>query len=198
MRQPNAVRTQTFAATPAHEQTPEERRVAAAYQREQEAIQAPTSTRNSATSSFSTTPAQPASNDLSQVEALSRALGARQGGDSATLPNGQTIESEYDAQNMQSRKEAFLAAGRNRQAEDYLRSTTRSSAVPLRNQSRLGHLSVLEQSLNSDLPGELKALVTSEMSTTRRRACIFDPQGSLLFVVLFLAFDGESTTNEDT
>ena len=44
-----------FTPTPVHEETPEERRLAAAYQREQEAIQAPTSIRNSATSSLSAT-----------------------------------------------------------------------------------------------------------------------------------------------
>jgi hypothetical protein len=31
------------------------------------------------------------------------------------LPNGQPLENDYDSQNMQSRKEGFLAAGRNRQ-----------------------------------------------------------------------------------
>ncbi len=39
------------------------------------------------------------------------------------MPNGQNLESDYDGQNMQSRKEAFLAAARNRQTDDYLRST---------------------------------------------------------------------------
>jgi type IV secretion system protein VirB10 len=180
VRQPNAVRTQTLAATPAHEQTREERRVAAAYQREQEAIQAPTSTRNSATSSFSTPPAQPASNDLSQVEALSRALGARHGGDSATLPNGQTIESEYDAQNMQSRKEAFLAAGRNRQADDYLRSTREAPLSRYEIKAGWEIPAVLEQSLNSDLPGELKALVTSNVYDTATGLYLLIPQGSRL------------------
>jgi hypothetical protein len=48
-------------------------------------------------------------------------LGARQSDDSSA--NGQAIENEYDGQNMQYRKEAFLAAQRNRQADDYLRST---------------------------------------------------------------------------
>jgi len=65
VRQPNAMRTQTVPATSV-EQTPEERRVAAAYQREQEAIQAPTNIRNSGTSSLSTIAGQPAPNDLSQ------------------------------------------------------------------------------------------------------------------------------------
>ena len=123
VRQPNAMYSQPVAPAPIHEETPEERRIAAAYQREQEAIQAPTSIRNSATSSLSATPVPSASNDLSQVEALSRALGARQGGDSVPLPNGQSAENDFDAQNMPSRKEAFLTAGRNRQPDGYLRST---------------------------------------------------------------------------
>ncbi len=59
MRQPNAIRTQAVAPTPIHEETPEDRRLAAAYQREQEAIQAPTSIRNSAASSLSATRGQP-------------------------------------------------------------------------------------------------------------------------------------------
>ena len=51
VRQPNAMYcAQPVAPAPIHEETPEERRIAAAYQREQEAIQAPTSIRNSATS----------------------------------------------------------------------------------------------------------------------------------------------------
>src|ERR1035438_7294538 len=60
-------------------------------------MQAPTSIRSSATSPLSVTPAQPTSNDLSQVEALSRALGSRQGGDSAGSANGQPLENDYDS-----------------------------------------------------------------------------------------------------
>jgi len=43
VRQPNAMRTQTLPTTPVHEETPEDRRLAAAYRQEREAIQAPTS-----------------------------------------------------------------------------------------------------------------------------------------------------------
>jgi hypothetical protein len=59
VRQPNAMYVQPVAPAPIHEETPEELRIAAAYQREQEAIQAPTSIRNSVTSSLSATPLQP-------------------------------------------------------------------------------------------------------------------------------------------
>jgi len=180
VRQPNAVRTQPASPTPIHEETPEDRRIAAAYQREQEAIQAPTSVRNSATSSLSTTIAQSASNDFSQVEALSHALGARQGGDSATPANGQALENDYDSQNTQSRKEAFLATSRTHQADDYLRSNREAPLSRYEIKAGWEIPAVLEQSLNSDLPGELKALVTSNVYDTATGLYLLIPQGSRL------------------
>lgn len=178
VRQPNTMRTQSVAPPPIHEETPEDRRLAAAYQQEQQAIQAPTSIRNSVTSSLSPTPVQPASNDLSQVEALSRALGARQGGNSVALPNGQSAENDYDSQNMQSRKEAFLAAGR--QTDDYLRSTREAPLSRYEIKAGWEIPAVLEQSLNSDLPGELKALVISNVYDTATGLYLLIPQGSRL------------------
>lgn len=180
VRQPSAMHSQTVSAAPVREETPEERRAAAAYQREQEAIQAPTSIRNSGTSSLSTIAGQGASNDPSQIEALSRALGARQGGDSVAAPNGQGAENEYDSQNMQSRKEAFLAAGKNRQADDYLRSTREAPLSRYEIKAGWEIPAVLEQSLNSDLPGELKALVVSGVYDTATGLYLLIPQGSRL------------------
>jgi type IV secretion system protein VirB10 len=180
VRQPSAIRAQSFTPTQIHEETPEERRRAAAYQQEQEAIQAPTSVRNSAASPVSGTPAPPTSNDLSQVEALSRALGARQGGDFTGPPNGQPLESDYDSQNMQSRKEGFLAAARNHQGDDYLRSTREAPISRYEIKAGWEIPAVLEQSLNSDLPGELKALVTSNVYDTATGLYLLIPQGSRL------------------
>ena len=184
VRQSNAMRTQTVETTPVHEETPEERRLAAAYQQEQEAIQAPTSIRNSSPSSGETSNTMPAvhsgSDDLSPVEALSRALGARQGGDSVALPNGQSPENDYDGQNMQSRKDAFLPAARNRQADNYLRSTRESPMSRYEIKAGWEIPAVLEQSLNSDLPGELKALVTSNVYDTATGLYLLIPQGSRL------------------
>jgi type IV secretion system protein VirB10 len=174
------MRTQQITPTPVHEETPEERRIAAAYQQEQQAIQAPTSIRNSAASSVSPAPGQSTSSDLSQVEALSRSLGARQGGNSGALPNGQAVENDYDSQNMQSRKESFLAAGRNRQADDYLRSTREAPLSRYEIKAGWEIPAVLEQSLNSDLPGELKALVTSNVYDTATGLYLLIPQGSRL------------------
>jgi type IV secretion system protein TrbI len=179
VRQPNGVRAQPVTPTPVHEETPEQRMIAAAYQRELEAIQAPTSIRSSATPSFAPTVAQPASNDLSPVEALSRALGARQGGDSASSKNRAVPENEYDSQNMQARKEAFLTASRDRQ-EDYLRSNREAPLSRYEIKAGWEIPAVLEQSLNSDLPGELKALVTSNVYDTATGLYLLIPQGSRL------------------
>ena len=155
-----------------------------AYQREQEAIQAPTSIRNSSASSFGTRntvlTVRSGSDDLSQVEALSRALGARQGGDSVALPSGQSSENDSDSQNMQSRKDAFLAAARNRQADDYLRSTREAPLSRYEIKAGWEIPAVLEQSLNSDLPGDLESLVTSNVYDTATGLYLLIPQGSRL------------------
>ena len=117
-------------------------------------------------------------NDLSPVEALSRALGARQGGDSPA--NGQAIENDYDSQNMQFRKEVFLATQRNRQADDYLHSTRQAPLSRYEIKAGWEIPAVLEQSLNSDLPGDLKALVTSNVYDTATGLYLLIPQGSRL------------------
>ena len=96
------------------------------------------------------------------------------------LPNGQSAENDYDSQNMQSRKEAFLAAGRNRQADDYLRSTREAPLSRYEIKAGWEIPAVLEQSLNSDLPGELKALVTSNVYDTATGLYLLIPQGSRL------------------
>ena len=137
MRQASAMRTQTVPSTPVHEETPEDQpSLPPPTSKSSWQFPEPTSIRNSSASSRSPTPVQPASNDLSPVEALSRALGARQSVDAVT--NGQSLENDFDAQNMQSRKEAFLAAARSRQADDYLRSTREAPRSPATKSKQAG------------------------------------------------------------
>jgi type IV secretion system protein TrbI len=180
VRQPNAIRTQPTTPTPVDEETPEERRLIAAYQQAQQAIQAPTSIGSPLTPSFSSSVPQPTSNAVSPVEALSRALGGRQSGDSGGSGNGRTFENDYDSQNMQSRKEAFLAASRDRHEDDYLRSSREAPLSRFEIKAGWEIPAVLEQSLNSDLPGELKALVTSNVYDTATGLYLLIPQGSRL------------------
>ena len=81
---------------------------------------------------------------------------------------------------MQSRKEAFLAASRDRQADDYLRSGREAPVSRYEIKAGWEIPAVLEQSLNSDLPGELKALVTSNVYDTATGLFLLIPQGARL------------------
>jgi type IV secretion system protein VirB10 len=96
------------------------------------------------------------------------------------LLSGPSSENDYDSQNMQSRKDAFLAAGRNHQADDYLRSTREAPLSRFEIKAGWEIPAVLEQSLNSDLPGELKSLVTSNVYDTATGLYLLIPQGSRL------------------
>jgi len=87
-------------------------------------------------------------------------------------------KTNYDSQNMQSRKEAFLAAGAAAR-----RTTTfaRPGKPPLsRYEIKAGWEipAVLEQSLNSDLPGELKSPGNVERFDTATGLDLLIPQGS--------------------
>src|SRR6185503_9390087 len=97
---------------------------------------------------------------------LQRVLAAKS--DSGTDPNSQT------------QKEAFLAAARVRQTDDYLRSTRNAPISAYEIKAGWEIPAVLEQSLNSDLPGELKALVTSNVYDTATGRYLLIPQGSRL------------------
>jgi type IV secretion system protein VirB10 len=178
VRQPPVARIPPPEPLEAHpEPTPEERRIAAAYQREQEAILSPTGIRTSQTTASSASQLNPTgANDIAALAALNQAPALR------TLPSSMApvTQTEYDDQNMQTRKEEFLAAASRRQTDDYLRSTR---AAPLsRFEIKAGWEipAILEQSLNSDLPGELKALVTSNVYDTATGLYLLIPQGSRL------------------
>src|SRR5262249_22086042 len=146
---------------------PEERRIAAAYQREQEAMLAPTGIRSgSGMSSLTSYPglgAPPSTpSDLSQVAALTQALGGARGSNGlpsaldrsvAFSPAGNPNDPDYESQNMQTAKAAFLASAQQRKTDDYLRSTRTAPLGSYEIKAGWEIPAVLEQSLNSDLPG---------------------------------------------
>ena len=175
------------------EPTPEERRIAAAYQREQEAMIAPTGIRSgSGASSFASFPgagAQPSgAGDLAQVAALSQALGGRS--PNALSPaleravslsaTGSPNDPDYESQNMQTAKAAFLASAQQRKTDDYLRSTRTAPLSAYEIKAGWEIPAVLEQSLNSDLPGDIKALITSNVFDTGTGRYLLIPQGARL------------------
>src|SRR5262249_28474677 len=145
------------------------------YQREREAMAAPTGIRsgNGVTGiSFPSVGAN-RSADLSQLSALSQALATQNPDGSAVAALGKAIsgsgsgpDSDYDGQNMQTRKEAFLVSARSQKADDYLRSTRTAPLGTYEIKAGWEIPAVLEQNLNSDLPGDLKALVMSNVYDT--------------------------------
>lgn len=173
----------------ATEPTPEERRIAAAFQREREAIVAPTGIRaGGLANSFSSFPAatarQVGGDDFSQVAAPSPDIADRSASGplaaAAARLTGPRNESEYDGQNMQSTKAAFLASAEQRKTDDYLRSIRTAPLSPFEIKAGWEIPAVLEQGLNSDLPGDIKALVDSNVFDTATGRYLLIPQGARL------------------
>ena len=132
-------------------------------------------------------------NDLAQIAALGAALtgSGRSGGDSSGMDVVRTLLSsarsaasgrtsdDYD-QNMQTRKEQFLETAASKKGDDYLRSTRTAPLSEYEIKAGWEIPAVLEQSLNSDLPGEIKALVMSNVYDTATGRYLLIPQGSRL------------------
>lgn len=174
------------AATPVHEVTPQERALAALWEQEHAAMIAPTAIRSSEQSGdlagqYREIPA--AADDPANIPQLTRnpvsgAPNADGSARSRLVPPSDT--DDYMNQNEQSRKEAFLEAAAAHQTDDYLRSTREAPLSTYEIKAGWEIPAVLEQGLNSDLPGELKALVTVNVYDTATGQFLLIPQGSRL------------------
>jgi type IV secretion system protein VirB10 len=127
------------------------------------------------------------SSDAAQMASLVQAL-AKQNGNNQLTPEmiravvgrRNTGDSDHDAKSPQSDKEAFLASARAAQREDYLKSTRTAPLSRYEIKAGWEIPAILEQALNSDLPGELKALVSSNVYDTATGKYLLIPQGSRL------------------
>jgi len=159
--------------------TPEQQAVLVAYKREQDAMLAPTSIRSA--NSGQQTNADTASgavNPLGSELALLRALsGAPRPAELSPALLGLTSQPGADDQ---SRKEAFFAKSHENHGKDYLGSTREPSFSPYEIKAGWEIPAVLEQELNSDLPGQLKALVKSNVYDTATGRYLLVPQGARL------------------
>ncbi len=129
--------------------------------------------------------------DAAQMASVIQAL-ARQNGNAQITPQtiraflGQGSSSpagnsdDPETTNAQSEKEAFLASARAAQRDDYLKSTRTAPLSRYEIKAGWEIPAVLEQALNSDLPGELKALVASNVYDTATGKYLLIPQGSRL------------------
>jgi len=161
--------------------TPEEQRLVASWQQEQAAIMAPTSIGRS-----SGVPAPTPAVPQSGPDPLSTMLAPQAlNGMPRSLATGADLSSPgsndaYEVQNGQSRKEAFLANAHKVQTRGYLQSTREAPLSRFEIKAGWEIPAVLEQGLNSDLPGEVKALVTQNVYDTATGMYLLIPQGSRL------------------
>jgi type IV secretion system protein VirB10 len=156
----------------AHQQSPEEQRLQAAYQAEQSAMAAPTSLRDGFGNSTNA-PATVPTSDAQLVSVLHTISASRPAPASAV--NRPSTDSTGDNSN-----ESFLARPRPGGSDDYLKSTRMPPLSRYEIKAGWEIPAVMEQSLNSDLPGELKALVTSNVFDTATGRYILIPQGARL------------------
>jgi len=116
------------------------------------------------------------------LEALARNLSTD--GSRGATPSSQPtagLRTEYDEQNLQSQKEGFLEKARLVNVrEDYLKFTRTAPMSRFEINAGWEIPAVLEQALNSDLPGELKAWVMSNVYDTASGLYLLIPQGSRL------------------
>jgi type IV secretion system protein VirB10 len=182
-----------------HEPSPEERRLIAAYEKEQQAIAAPTALREGfGASGFGGGPqsgqgGRSNGDDATQIASVVQALSRQSGGSPIALDAVRALVaahanpsgggSDGSDQNMQDRKESFLARARTGRMDDYLKSTRNPPLSRYEIKAGWEIPAVLEQALNSDLPGELKALVSSNVYDTATGRFLLIPQGSRLLGV---------------
>jgi type IV secretion system protein TrbI len=174
---------------PNPEPTPEQRRVIAAYEAEQQAILAPTTFRSSVgqqlgSASVSSQPLLPTpraeSDQTGDIGNLIRSPSAATGRcGSETSFKSANRDSDPD-QRPEGDKDEFLDKARSGQSADYLKSIRTAPLSRYEIKAGWDIPGVLEQALNSDLPGELKALVGSNVYDTPTGRYLPMPQGSRL------------------
>jgi type IV secretion system protein VirB10 len=173
------------------EPTLEEKRLIAAYEREQEAINSSTVGRDGFNGAGQSGPVRSGlptpAGDVAQMTNLLQAMQgpAGQVKTASGLPmlsigTGERSGDSYDSQNMQDRKAAFLAAARKAEKGNYLESTRTAPISSFELKAGWDIPAILEQALNSDLPGEIKALVRENVYDTATGRHLLIPQGSRL------------------
>lgn len=171
------------------EPTPEEKRRALLAQQQVDALSAPTGT-GRISAGVSPTPTAPA-NEVAQLTAMLQALQGKGSSGSQTdvagalarftSHGGTANEGEsFREQNMQDDREAFLARSRGSDARTSLRGIRQPPGGPYEIKAGWDIPAVLEQELNSDLPGEVRALVRENVYDSATGEHLLIPQGSRL------------------
>jgi type IV secretion system protein TrbI len=178
------------------EPTAEEKRLAAVYERELQALDSPMNPQGTTGVGLGRLAAANSATSDGGNSQLANLLRSLQGPPVTTTaasmqPNsavpritlsGQTgsATEEYEAQNMQDAKERFLARARAGSEDNYLNSTRTKPVGPYEIKAGWDIPAVLEHALNSDLPGEIKALVRENVYDTATGKYLLIPQGARL------------------
>lgn len=174
------------------EPSPEEKWLEQIRQQEMDARSAPTSTRGEFGGIRSAQPAVPTrEGDMTQMTELLQAMqGPRAQAATSAAPGASALarlglnrggDGEGDGfaeQNMQEQKESFLLKTRAGGTEDYLKSTRVKPLSRYEIKAGWDIPAILEQALNSDLPGEVRALVRENVYDTATGRYVLIPQGS--------------------
>ncbi len=175
--QPNGVR----------ELSPEEKLRERAWQREQDAIASPTliKTADFHSASIPAGGTSEGQNDLlSQLNSLAKSAGSQGTSGLQSVANAlmagrsATNGADYEQQNQQGEKEAFLEKADAHAPENYLKSTRTAPLGKYEVKAGWDIPAILEQAVNSDLPGEVKALVRSNVYDTATGKYLLIPQGA--------------------
>jgi type IV secretion system protein TrbI len=166
------------------ELSPEERLRLAAFREEQQAIASPTAiSGNSATSAGNASSV--GSDPLQQYGPLASLLSSigkqnPTGQDVQSAPSTGQTGSAYEGQNGQSQKDSFLQKARSHTTDNYLKSTRTDPLSRYEIKAGWDIPATLEQAIDSDLPGEVKALVRSNVYDTATGRYLLIPQGARL------------------
>jgi type IV secretion system protein VirB10 len=93
---------------------------------------------------------------------------------------GASQAAEYNAENGQDQKAAFIAQARSRMPQNYLQSVRTAPVSRFEIKAGWDIPATLEQAINSDAPGEIKALVRENVYDTATGKYVLFPQGSRL------------------
>jgi len=163
----------------------EEKLRLAAFRQEQDALAAPTAVRGGG--SLAGSPGTGQLNDalqqygpLASLLGAGKALGITDASVNSLVPASARTQagSDYDLQNEQARKQAFIEQTHGHTVNNYLQSTRTPPLGKYELKMGWDIPAILEQGVNSDLPGEVKALVRSNVYDTATGKYLLIPQGS--------------------
>ena len=166
------------------ELAPEERLRLAAFREEQQAIASPTAIGGNSATSAGNAPSV-GSDPLQQYGPLASLLSSigkqnPTGQDVQSAPSTGQTGSAYEGQNGQSQKDSFLQKARSHTTDNYLKSTRTDPLSRYEIKAGWDIPATLEQAIDSDLPGEVKALVRSNVYDTATGRYLLIPQGARL------------------